>query len=304
MYLRSLLCPVVALVIFLSLVTGVNVNDSLPAPWSNPEVCGSPQDPTRNIQGDTLCDPDRILSRMEYTEMAKKLKKCREDAGTDTHVIVFLAANASFPDDSGKGDKIARVNTSSGERLLKKVVTSYDLTNKSPVILVVAVKEPFQIVEWVSSSLTSVLAEEDRQVAMRAAGSIHEVHQHFSTSIFHTLHSFCEVIHWKHERYTTKWIILTVTWIVFVVAFLSGLVVIIICFIKARRSRFKNAPPPRPQGTERSNPGRTNANPLSGDMHELTTLSYRTTEHVLLGTTDITAVASHSCASTDNLLSM
>ncbi|KAG7177949.1 hypothetical protein Hamer_G021899 [Homarus americanus] len=242
MYLRSLLCPVVALVIFLSLVT---------APWSNPEVCGSPQDPTRNIQGDTLCDPDRILSRMEYTEMAKKLKKCREDAGTDTHVIVFLAANASFPDDSGKGDKIARVNTSSGERLLKKVVTSYDLTNKSPVILVVAVKEPFQT----------------------------------PTASF------------RHGVISPPTPVKSSSYIDYKLPTL-------ICFIKARRSRFKNAPPPRPQGTERSNPGRTNANPLSGDMHELTTLSYRTTEHVLLGTTDITAVASHSCASTDNLLSM
>lgn len=286
----------VTLLTLLPTVTGLlNVAYPLPAPWSDPEVCGSPSAPTAALHNQTICDPDHLLSPYHRLIMTKMLAKCSKEAVMNTRIIVFLAANLSFPD-----ERTTKPEESPEERLLDMIVASYNLTSQSSVVQVLAIKDQFKLALWQSPSLSSVLTNEARQEALNGANAIHNLHESLSASVSQYIFTLCKKIHRDAAGFTTEEIVLTIFWIVFSTFFVLGIIGAAIFFIRLRRSRFKS-----PQGNEdnvHSAPGQANASTLSGDVNDINAVSYRSTGHVLLGTTDITAVSAQKCASTDNLL--
>nr|XP_045621082.1 uncharacterized protein LOC123772127 isoform X1 [Procambarus clarkii] len=276
-------------------LAGMEVTSPLPSPWADPEACGFTYDPTPDLQNNTICDPDHTLDEAMRAIMEETLTQCREKTSSHIPIIVFLADFLMFPD--GADDPILSV-----EDLLDALVTSYNLPAHPNVILLVVVNKPFKILEWQSASLSSILPKEALQNVLEGTMAFHGVHDYFSSTIFHALHPLCEILRREGGTYTTKYIMLTVTWVVFVIVFGLGLVSIAIYFFKVHHSASKNQLHGEDIHNIRGSRGRSSTHPMSGDIRELTTVSYRSTGHVLLGTSDITALAVQNCASTDNLI--
>ncbi|XP_069942657.1 uncharacterized protein [Cherax quadricarinatus] len=280
-------------------VTGVNLTSGLPSPWADPEGCGFTYAPTPDLQNNTICDPDHTLPDDTRLIMEDALTQCRRRAKVDVHLIIFLLHSLMLQDDAVGESSIGMI--SSGYDLLQAVVTAYDLTSKPHVILIVAVNEPFQVEEWQSESLSYIISESERQQVLNSTRDLHQLLNHFTSSIFHTIQPFCEELSKSTEMYTIRWILMTITWIAFTAIFILGVVCIAVHFIKARRKAIKSLGHGK-AGHRVQFQGSRGSRPQSGDLRELTAVSYRSTGHVLLGTTDITAVTAHNCSSTDNLL--
>ncbi|XP_063870469.1 uncharacterized protein LOC135105815 isoform X3 [Scylla paramamosain] len=102
------------------------------------------------------------------------------------------------------------------------------------------------------------------------------------------------------SSWPVRYITLTVTWIAFTVCFAALLLAIAVILIKVRIQAQKTR-----EERNREEAGQRTSRltfPRASDIHNWSHASFKSTGHVLLGTTDIVAVPPHDCTSTDNLL--
>lgn len=265
-----------------------------------------------------LCDPDHLVSPEDSHNINELLKRCGDESG-HVKVMVFLAANITLHDNvqatitnptttvttgviqhsgdgrGGDGDRAKDIDL-----LREQVVASNNLTTtSSSVILLVAIREPFQMVTWRSDpELHGEPMNTTMEEALQQANTSMD-QQYFTSTVVHVAYYLCQSVPVSSSR-SQRYIILTVVWIAFLVAFIALLVTVAVVLIKVRYQALAKA---RAEAElERAQSQRRPA-PRASGIQDFTMVSFKSTGHVLLGSTDITAVpAAQDCSSTDNLL--
>ncbi|KAK3894239.1 hypothetical protein Pcinc_002001 [Petrolisthes cinctipes] len=179
----------------------------------------------------------------------------------------------------------------------------------SPTLFIIVTQKPFQVRVWASADVD--LSESEMRGAEEAAHASHAAHHHLHTALTLALVSVCQSIKQKgmNNYYNVHWVVLTVTWIFISLFFIGGLVCVALYLRQAKKTRIRESQT-YPEGEvvglhQRASCSRhasTSPPPASGDLNSNSTVAYRSTGHVLLGTTDITALPSNRCSSTDHLL--
>ncbi|KAK8377632.1 hypothetical protein O3P69_013941 [Scylla paramamosain] len=261
-----------------------------------------------------LCDPDHLVQPVNRRVVIEVLTRCGEKTG---HMpLVFLAATLPHDGDAkptttpitttttgtkqssgggGEGDG----EGSRGIAHLKELVVAANnlTTTPTPVILLVGVRE--QMAMWWSDSLNGVLTNATIQEAQQNASHFKD-HQLFIDATVQVAWYLCQSSQGSVSSWPVRYITLTVTWIAFTVCFAALLLAIAVILIKVRIQAQKTR-----EERNREEAGQRTSRltfPRASDIHNWSHASFKSTGHVLLGTTDIVAVPPHDCTSTDNLL--
>ncbi|XP_045101657.1 uncharacterized protein LOC123498539 isoform X2 [Portunus trituberculatus] len=274
------------------------------------ESCG---DGGGSLIDHVLCDPNHLVQPVNRQVFIEVLTRCGEDTGL--RLLVFLAA--TLPHDTGDVEAsttpvtttIMSTKQSSGDgsmgsrgitHLKERVVAANNLTTtSSPVILLVGVKDQLKMATWWSDSLSGVLTTSTIQEAQKNASNFMD-QQLFIDAIVHVACYLCQSVRGGGNSWSVQQIVLTATWIAFTVSFVVLLLAIAVILIKGRIDAQKyRAEKSKAEAGQRAS---IVTFARASDTHDWSRASFKSTGHVLLGTTDIKAVPPHDCTSTDNLL--
>ncbi|MPC25665.1 hypothetical protein E2C01_018789 [Portunus trituberculatus] len=270
------------------------------------ESCG---DGGGSLIDHVLCDPNHLVQPVNRQVFIEVLTRCGEDTGL--RLLVFLAA--TLPHDSDVEPSTTPVTTtvmstkqSSGDgsmgsrgitHLKERVVAANNLTTtSSPVILLVGVKDQLKMATWWSDSLSGVLTTSTIQEAQKNASNFMD-QQLFIDAIVHVACYLCQQMNPAMPRLTLTHAIRGPS----ESAAREGCkktqaVILIKGRIDAQKYRAEKSKAEAGQRASIVTFAR------ASDTHDWSRASFKSTGHVLLGTTDIKAVPPHDCTSTDNLL--
>lgn len=180
--------------------------------------------------------------------------------------------------------------------------TSSTAFSPSSILLVVAIKDPFQVATWHSAALDGTLTRGAVEDVERRAGTPLD-QQYFSSAVVHVAQELCQKSTRPRGSRALRDIALTVVWIAFVAAFFALLLTIVVALLRAHhragRSRRVEAGHEQVRRKESSRPFAITS---TSEIQDLGAVYYKSSGKVLLATMDITAVPPHNCSSTDNLL--
>ncbi|KAK4317462.1 hypothetical protein Pmani_011464 [Petrolisthes manimaculis] len=242
-----------------------------------------------------------------------------EEDTTNTNNVGVMRDNGTLymldtGDERGKDGKQKTVT--SVLHLEQQILRAYNNNNNnntspeqhSPTLFIIVTQKPFQVRVWASADVD--LSESEMRGAEEVAHASHAAHHHLHTALTLALVSVCQSIKEKGmNNYTVHWVAFTVTWIFISVFFIGGLVCVALYLRQAKKTRIRESQT-YPEGEvvglhQRASCSRyasTSPPPASGDLNSNSAVAYRSTGHVLLGATDITALPSNRCSSTDHLL--
>ncbi|XP_047492208.1 uncharacterized protein LOC125041368 [Penaeus chinensis] len=272
--------------------TAWNLNN-LPEPQSS--ACLAQE--VNEIEDVKLCDPDNTLPYLHKIMTAELLTMCEDDGPEGVAVFLLLVDTVRSRDTKPNEKQRAKDPV---DRLMERAARFYNLTTQKSAVFMLAVQNPLQVKIWRSDTLLDKMPEETLENATIYATQVYASYTDFPSAVNVFVTELCKSL--REEEKTRRWGNATdILLILFVGFYISIVITLTVLMIRAFRTRQLDTS--SEAGDLRSVPGRhLQQNPLSLELHEYGAMAtYTSTGHILLSTTDVTALNT-ACASTEHLL--